>query len=84
MKKRQYYKGKYFMVFYDKDDTELLYMFDNVRDILHFQNKEITRQNVNLLNVELYRALKSKTHQIRFLTGEIMKVYIFDIEEEEE
>lgn len=75
------YKGKYFIVFYDKTDSELLYMFDNVREILAFQNKPITRQNVNLVNVELCRALKTETRFTRFLTGEVLKVFIIEDDE---
>lgn len=78
------YKGKYFIVFYDKDDENLLYMFDNAREILKFQGKEITRNNVCLVNVCIYRALKTETHLTRFLTGEMMRVYIIDLEEENE
>lgn len=83
MKNERLYKEKFFIVFYDKTDTNLLYMFNNVRDILKFQGKEATRRNVNLINVELYRALRSKTHFIRFLTGEMMKVFIIEEGEEE-
>lgn len=78
---RRLYKGRYFLVFYDKTDEELKYMFDNVREILKFMQKPITRQNVNLVNVELCRALRSSTHMTRFLTGDILRVYmIADIE----
>mgnify|MGYP006970870624 CR=1 FL=1 len=73
------YKGSYFIVFYDKDDKFLRYMFDNVREILTFMKKPITRANVNLINVELYQALKRNDHVTRFLTGEILRVYIIDI-----
>lgn len=76
LNKRSLYKGKYFLVFYDKTDEELLYIFENVRDILKFMGKEITRQNINLINVELYRALRSREHFCRFLTGEVMRVYM--------
>lgn len=76
---RQFYKGQYFIVFYDKSDTKLMYMFDNVRDILRFKKEEITRQAVTRINVELYRALKTNTHFTRFLTGEVLRVYIIDI-----
>ena len=76
------YKGSFFIVFYDKTDTNLLYMFDNVREILKFQKKELTRQNINLTNVELYRALRSDTHFTRFLTGEVLRVYIINENEE--
>ena len=79
----KYYKGAYFIVFYDHDDDTILYLFDNVRQILEFQGKEINRQNINLLNVELYRALRSRTHNIKFLTGKKMKVYVIDVNKED-
>ena len=79
--RQKFYKGQYFIVFYDKTDDKLLYMFDNVIEILKFQGKEITRQNVNLVNVELYRALKTENHFVKFLTDEIMRVYIIDMED---
>lgn len=78
------YKGRYFIVFYDKTGEHVLHIFDNVREILKFQGRPITRQNVNDVNVRLYRALKSDTHFVTFLTGQVMTVYIFDINEEEE
>lgn len=81
---RQFYKGQYAIVFYDKEDLNYLYSFDNVREILKFQNKEPTRHAVNLINVELYRALRTETHFTTFLTGEVMRVYIIDLEEDDE
>lgn len=72
----RYYKGSFFIVFYDKTDEYLMYMFDNVRDILKFMNKEVNRQNVNIVNNELYNALKTENHFTRFLTGEVLRVYI--------
>lgn len=78
------YKGKYFIVFYDKTDRYFINMFDNVREILAYINKPITRQNINLLNVELYRALRTDTHFTKILTGEVMRVYIIDSSEVEE
>ena len=77
------YKGSFFIVFYDKTDEWLQYMFDNVRDILKFMGKPITRQNVILVNNELYRALKSETHFTRFLTGEVLRVHIIKTKKEE-
>lgn len=74
----RFYKGQYLICFYDKDDNYLLYLFDNVREIVEFQEKPLTKSNINLVNVELYRALKTKDHFVRFLTGEIMRVYIID------
>ncbi len=75
------YKNRFIIVFYDKNDMWQLYSFDNVRDILKFQGKPITRTNVNLINVELYRALRTKEHYTRFLNGKTMRVYIIDIKE---
>ena len=76
------YKGKYFIVFYDKTDEHLLYMFNNVKEILDFKKKEVNRNNIILVNVELYRALKSEFHFTRFLTGDVMRVYIIEDKEE--
>lgn len=77
------YKGKYCIVFYDKTDEQLLHLFDNTREILAFQKREICRKNVNLINVELLRALRSEEHFTTFLTGEVMRVYIVDVTEED-
>ena len=76
----KFYKGSYLICFYDKTGEIFKYMFDNVRDILAFQNKEINRQNVNLINVELRQALNSETKLTRFLNGELLKVYLVDID----
>ena len=78
----KYYKGKYFIVFYDKSDEKFLYLFNNVREILNFQKKSITTENINLINVELYRALRRNGNLCKFLTGEIMRVYIVDVNDE--
>lgn len=75
------YKGRFFLVFYDRSDENLKYMFDNVRDILKFMGQEVTRLNVNRINVELYRALSSKEHFCRFLTGEVLRVYMISNDE---
>lgn len=82
MANQKLYKNKYFLVFYDKTDEDLMYMFDNVRDILKFMGKSLTKQNINLINVEIYRALSSKEHFCRFLTGEVLRIYIILNDEE--
>ena len=83
MDESKFYKRRFLIVFYDKTDEIFRYMFDNVREILKFQNRECTQQNIKQVQVELYRALKSKEHFTRFLTGEVMRVYIIDIKEGE-
>ena len=76
-----FYKRKYFIAFYSLDEEELLYTFDNVREICQFQGKKPTRANINLINVEIYRGLKRKTRIVKFLTGKPMKINIYDTEE---
>ena len=61
-----------------------MYMFDNIREILQFQKKPVTRENVNRIAVELYRALKSEYHFCTFLIkGLVLRVYMIDAIEEE-
>lgn len=80
---RKYYKGQYFIVFYDKTGENFEYMFSNVREILKFMKKEINRQNIQHINKMLYSALKTDTHFVKFLTGKVQTVYIIDILDEE-
>ena len=75
----RYYRGRYLIVFYDKTDELLLHVFNNVREILKFQKKKLTRKNINLINVELYRALKREGNFCKFLDGSSMRVYIVDM-----
>lgn len=76
----KFYKGSYIIVFYDEDDEYLQYIFDNVRDILKFQKKELTARNVNTINIEIYKALKKQKGITRFLTGELMNVHLIKID----
>ena len=80
----RYYRGRYLIVFYDKTDELLLHVFNNVREILKFQKKKLTRKNINLINVELYRALKREGNFCKFLDGSSMRVYIVDMIEDYE
>lgn len=83
MEDGKFYKNRFLIVFYDKTDEIFKYMFDNVREILKFQQRALSPQNIKQVQVELYRALRSKEHFTRFLTGEVMRVYIIDIKEGE-
>lgn len=78
----QYYKGKYFLAFYEKDDETLKYIFDNVVDICKELGWKITRRNINTINVNLYRALRRANHQINIFRGKCYRVYLIDIDEE--
>lgn len=76
-----YYKGRYFIVFYENDDETYVNSFNNVREILQYRNMPITRINVNMMNVELYRALKREDHTTQMLTGKTMRVYLVDVDD---
>ena len=76
---KKLYKKKYIICFYDIDTEVLLFVFDNVRDILKFQKKELTRQNINVINVELYRTLRRKDKTTKFLNGKLMEICIVDV-----
>lgn len=76
---KRFYRGKYFIVFYDESDEQLRYMFDNVIEILKFIGKPITTDNVKKIDIYLYRALRRRDRLCRFLTGEALRVYLIDI-----
>lgn len=79
---RKFYKGKYGLAFYDKTDERFLYVFDNVKEILQFENREINRHTVHQVNKQLYKALKSEEHFI-MLNGIVTRVYLVELEEDE-
>lgn len=85
-KRWNYYKGKYFIVFYDQDGENFINMFNNIREILEYRGEKLTRQNLMRINVELYRSLKSKNHYTRMLSknnSELQTVFIVDINDED-
>ena len=77
------YKGHCIIAFYDKTGENYLYCFNNVREILEFRGMPITRTNVNMINVILYRALKREGHITNMLTGKPMSVWIIDDDDED-
>lgn len=72
------YKGRYSIVFYDRTAEEYIDAFNNVREILAYIGKEITRTSINQLNVELCRSLKSEKHYTKILNGKVMTVWLVD------
>ena len=75
------YKRKYYIVFYDSCDEYLVAMFKNIQQICSYKYKEIKSINLNLVSVELCRALKRKDQSTRMLDGSLMHVHLIDIEE---
>lgn len=80
MKNNNYYKNKYFISYYDADGM-LCNMFDNIKEICEYKGRELNKINMNLTSVELYRALKRPDHMTRMLNGDLMYVYLIDVEE---
>lgn len=76
--KIKFYKGHYLIVFYDRTDEVLMYMFDNVRDILTFMGLAHTKENSDKIHHYITRALRRDNHISRFLTGETLRLYIID------
>lgn len=83
----RYYRGKFFIVFYENDDETFFRCFDNVREILKYQREEmkkdieINQKTVRTLNIALYHALRREDHTTHMLGG-TKRVYIVDTTEE--
>lgn len=69
-------------VFYDINDN-YLYGFDSIMEIVKFRGKELTKKNYDIIANELYNALKRDNNTTRML-GDLMKVYLIDIEEDDD
>ena len=80
--KQGIYKNKYLISFYDDKDEHFVMSFDNLRQICQYRSKEPTTNNLTLIAVELYRALKREDHSTRMIDGTLMHVYLVDVEEE--
>ena len=59
------YKGRYFLAFYDKSDEELLYIFNNIEEILRYKKEEITAQDVNYITeiIKPYRLWEQNSYK---------------------
>ena len=74
-------KKTHMIVFYEKDDETYVCSFDNIRDILKFRGLPYSKQNYDLIAVEIYRALKRQDNYTEML-GRPMHVYLIDLEDE--
>lgn len=77
----KFYKNKYLICFYDVDGEFLLHSFDNITQILKFQNKEINRKNSNYIAIQIYNANKRQNHFCKFLNGKPMTCYLIDMKQ---
>jgi len=80
-----YYKGRYAIAFYAADDETFVDIFDNVVEICEYKKKKnITFNDINLIRVDIRRALDREDHSTRMLNGELMHVYLIDMLEDDE
>lgn len=75
------YKNKYCIVFYDITGEEFKFLFNNVREILEFQHKKVTKDSMQKMNNKLYYIFKKGIDDniCTFLNGEKLRVYLIDI-----
>lgn len=74
----QYYKGKYFIAFYDADGEEFINCFDNIYKILLYINKPTTKENYTNIKNIIYFAVK-KNKLVYFLDGKPRRIYLIEI-----
>lgn len=78
MYKNGFYKGKYFIAFYDKDGEEYINSFDSVIQILYYLKKPITRKEIYKLSWTISVALKYDK-VVYFLDGKPRRIYLIEI-----
>lgn len=77
----EYYKGRYYIAFYDATDEFVITVFNNVKQICVYKNRELNKDNINLTHVELYRALKKAECSTRMLDGSLMHIHLIDVKD---
>lgn len=80
-----YYKGRYYISFYEEDDgDERFYAgFNNVIEICKYLKQEINTVNINKIHQALYKALDDKENSYtRLIDGVRLKVYLIDMIDE--
>ena len=78
------YKNKYIICFYEEDDDTLKFIFNNLKEVCKELGWEVNRRNLNYIQVDIYRSLRRKNHQTNLFRGQCLKVYIFDMTEDED
>lgn len=76
------YKQKYTICLYDKDDENLLYMFDNVEEICELKEEIKNPKLLNKYRVLINKAIKRTNGSVKFINGKKMRLHVIDITEE--
>lgn len=72
------------IVLYDKSDENLIDIFDNRLQLCKFLKLDPSPQNLSYISVKIYKAMHRQTHWVRFRGGELYRLYLIDLENEEE
>lgn len=78
------YKGKYVLVFYERDDDTLAFLASNLTEVCERLGWEVNKKNMNYIKVDIYRSLRRENHQTNLFRGKCYKVYIVDMTEDYE
>lgn len=84
MNQDRLYKDRYVILFYERDDDTLKYMFDNVRQVCKELKWELNKRNLNIIQINITRSLRRKNHQTNLFRGQCLRVYIVDVCDESE
>ena len=81
-----YYKGRYYLAFYeDVGNDERYYTgFNNVIEICKYKKLEVTTTNVNIIYQALYKALKEdkEKHYTTLIDNKLLSVHLIDMIDE--
>lgn len=80
---RQRNKSSSYLAFYASDDETFIAIYKDVKEVVKAMGLDINRKNMNYVSVNIYRALRRKTHWTTIF-GPLYRVYLIDIEDEEE
>ncbi len=70
-------------MFYDSKGEHFIKMFNNVKEIVKYQGKEITQDNCKNINRLLLIAFRKPDHRTYLLDGTKMTVFIVDVKDKE-
>lgn len=72
------------IVLYDETDETLIDIFDNRLQLCKFLKIEPSRQNLTYISSKIFKAVHRKTHWVRFRGSELYRLYLIDMNDEEE
>lgn len=76
------WQDSHVVMFYDIVNDYCVAMFETIKEIIAYKGLPYNKQNYDLVQNELYRALKRPTHYTEML-GRPMTVYLIDTNYEE-